>query len=275
MKIFIDTADIDEIKEAFSWGIVDGITTNPSLIKKAVEKLKAKGKNQGMEEYITDILRIAGEKCPVSLEVIGTTADEMYNEAKKLHTRFNKTAGNVVIKIPVNPATGANDKNRFDGLKAIKRLHNEGIKTNATLIMTPEQAILAAKAGAEYASPFAGRIDDMLRKKGGIEGDKEDYFNAVGLISKDTRMMLNDEGIVSGIDLIRHITETFSKHKYTTEIISASLRNARQVREAALVGTHIATVPFPVLNQMIAHPKTYEGMIAFKNDVVEEYRKVF
>ena len=122
---------------------------------------------------------------------------------------------------------------------------------------------------------FAGRIDDHLRKKAGIEFEKSDYFNAVGIASKETRMLLHDEGIVSGVDLVRHIVDILKKHAYKTEVIAASLRNARQVREVALVGAQIATVPFAVLKEMITHPKTYEGIIAFKKDVVEEYEKVF
>jgi transaldolase len=274
MKIFVDTADLAEIKEAFSWGIVDGVTTNPSLIKKAVSKLNESGRQVTMESYIEEILSVAG-KGPVSLEVIGLDEESMYSEAKKLYSKFNGVADNVVIKIPVNPATSELEKNHYHGLKVIKRLCGDGIKTNATLVMTPEQALLAAKAGATYVSPFAGRIDDLLRKKAGLTFGKTDYFNAVGMVSEDRRTMLNDSGIVSGVDLVRHCVEILKKHGFSTEVIAASLRNARQVREVALVGSQIATVPFSVLQEMITHPKTYEGVVAFKNDVVEEYKKVF
>jgi transaldolase len=275
MKIFIDTADLSEIKEAFSWGIVDGVTTNPSLIKKASTKLKEEGKSTTMEEYIISMLTVAGSKCPVSLEVIGLDEASMYSEAKKLHDKFSSVAGNVVVKIPVNPATSAQEKSHYHGLKVIKRLHADGIETNATLIMTPEQALLAAKAGAEYVSPFAGRIDDKLRKEAGMEFNKTDYFNAMGIASKETRMPLHDEGIVSGVDLVRQTVEVLKRHGYKTEVIAASLRNSRQVREVALMGSQIATIPFKVLQEMITHPKTYEGIIAFKNDVVDEYKSVF
>ncbi|MBW2967814.1 transaldolase [Candidatus Woesearchaeota archaeon] len=269
MKIYVDTADIDEIKEAFSWGIVDGVTTNPSLIKKAVQK-----HGGDVAEYIKQILTVAGD-CPVSLEVIGLDEASMLREARRLYSKFNDVSKNVVVKIPVNPATSELEKTHYHGLKVIKRLHETGVKTNATLIMTPEQALLAAKAGAEYVSPFAGRIDDDLRKKAGLVFSKTDYFNAMGIVKKETREILHDDGIVSGVDLVRHCVEILKKHGYSTEVIAASLRNARQVREIALIGSQIATVPFPVLTEMMTHPKTHEGVIAFKNDVVDEYKEVF
>lgn len=271
MKIFIDTADLEEIKNAFSWGIVDGITTNPSLIKKAMEKLKKEGKEITLEEYIKKILEIAGERCPVSLEVIALDEKGMCREAKKLQSKFGAVSRNVVVKIPINPALAPADSTNYDGLKVIKSLRMEGIRTNATLIMTPEQALLAANAGADYVSPFAGRIDDYLRANMKIKAGKADYYCAEGALHEGA--IVEDNGIVSGVDLIGQTVEILKPYK--TEVIAASIRNARQARECALAGSHIATIPFDVLKQMITHPKTYEGMLAFKNDTVEEYRKVF
>ncbi|MCS7181331.1 MAG: transaldolase, partial [bacterium] len=174
MKIFIDTAKIDEIQEAFSWGIIDGVTTNPSLIKSALDELKNKGEKIDIETYIKNILEIA-KGFPVSLEVIGSNFEEMYKEAKILYEKFNKISNNVVIKIPINPSLG--EKGNYDGLKTIYKLSKDGIPVNVTLIMKVEQAILASKAGAKYVSPFAGRIDDYLRNK--IKWNdfkKEDYY---------------------------------------------------------------------------------------------------
>src|SRR5262245_62616550 len=136
MKIFIDSADLDQIKEAFSWGIVDGITTNPSLIKKAVEKTKASGESLSLEDYISRVLETAGD-APVSLEVIGTTEEEMTAQGRHLFRRFNPVAHNVVVKIPVNPGCEPNYAGRYDGLKSIRTLSTEGIPINTTLIFTP------------------------------------------------------------------------------------------------------------------------------------------
>ena len=144
-----------------------------------------------------------------------------------------------------------------------------GIKTNATLVMTPEQAFLAAKAGATYVSPFAGRIDDYIRTNIGKKFDKGDYFPAEGLLNED------DDGVVSGVDLVKKIADIYKNYGMKTEIIAASLRNPRQVREVALAGAHIATIPFPVIIEMTKHPKTAEGIIKFSQDVVEEYKKIF
>jgi transaldolase len=165
MKIFIDSANIDEIKEAISWGIVDGVTTNRSLIKKAVEYFKNQGISFTMEEYIEELLKVAGKGRWVSLEVIGNTEDDMLGEAKTLFAKFNNISNNVIIKIPVNPEIEENGTKHFDGLKVIKKLKEKNIPVNCTLIMSSNQALLAAKAGAKYVSPFAGRIDDFLRKK--------------------------------------------------------------------------------------------------------------
>lgn len=271
MKIFIDTAKIDEIEEAFSWGIIDGVTTNPSLIKSAVDELKNKGEKVDIETYIKRILEVA-KGCPVSLEVIGTNFDQMYNEAKILYEKFNKISNNVVIKIPINPSL--EEKANYDGLRTIYKLSKEGISINVTLIMKVEQAILASKAGAKYVSPFVGRIDDYLRNKIGWKDFKKDeYYPENGIKFKEE--VINDEGIVSGVDLIKKIVDVFNKYNFKTEIIAASIRNSRQVREISQTGCHIATIPFYVLKEMLIHYKTSEGMRKFVNDVVPEYKEIF
>src|SRR3989339_664140 len=193
MKIFIDSATVSEIKKADSYGILDGVTTNPSLIKRAVDSLKKAGKNIDMQRYIEDILKTA-KGTPVSLEVIGADADTIIAEGKALFRRFNSIANNVVIKVPVNPAFKADDTTHFDGIKAIKALSAQGIPINCTLIFTPEQAILAA-----------------------------------------------------------------------------SLRNPRQVREAAFAGADIATLPLSVIETLLHHHKTFEGMKSFTDDIVPAY----
>lgn len=278
MQIFIDTADLEEIREAISWGIVDGVTTNPSLIKKAYEKFKERGIEFRL--YIETILNLAGPGCPVSLEVIGVTEEEILHEAHYLFETFNEIAGNVVIKVPINPRIPGGDNDIYDGLKAIKRLHEEGIPTNCTLVMTPEQALLAAKAGANYISPFAGRIDDDLRSKTGRGFDKADYFPAEGITSEGKHAVgsaipLEDNGIYSGVDLVRSVMDIIAAYDLDSLVIAASVRNARQVRELAEVGSDIATIPFTVIQEMLCHRKTEEGMAAFMRDVVPEYRDLF
>lgn len=271
MKIFIDTAKLDEIKEAFSWGIVDGVTTNPSLIKKAVDSLKQENKPVKMGDYIVQILKTAGSK-PVSLEVIGLTESEMYKQAKMLYSKFNPIARNVVVKIPVNPSVD-NPKTTYDGLKVVKRLSDEGIPVNCTLIMSPEQALLVAKAGAAYASPFAGRTDDYLRAKMNDKSGKADYYPAGG--GSIEGKLVEDKGIVSGVDLVSKIVQIYRNYNFKTEVIAASVRNPRQVREIALAGSHIATIPFNVLEKMLYHEKTAEGIKSFTADIVPEYRDLF
>ena len=273
MKIFIDSANIDEIKEAISWGIVDGVTTNPSLIKKAVEYFKNKSISFTMEEYIKELLKVAGIGHPVSLEVIGNTEDDMLGEAETLFAKFNNISNNVIIKIPVNPEIEENGTKHFDGLKVIKKLKEKNIPVNCTLVMSSNQAFLAAKAGAKYVSLFAGRIDDFLRKKIGMTFEKEDYYPEEGLVIDEK--VLNDDGIVSGVDLVASIKEILDNFDFNTEIIAASVRNARQVRELAEVGVHIATIPFSVIKGMVKHPKTFEGMINFMKDTIPEYREIF
>lgn len=271
MKIFIDSADLDEIRQGYAWGVADGVTTNPSLLKKAVEKRISKGDKVDLKDYISRILEVA-KGTPVSLEVTEYTADGMIAQAKKLHAMFNPIAENVYIKIPVNPAFKAGDKTHFDGIRAIRELTEAGIPVNTTLIFTPEQALLAAKAGAKFLSPFAGRIDDDLRKKGNIASGKMDYFPAEGL-ALDGKM-LEDNGIMSGIDLVEQCVQIVEQYAFGAEVLAASLRNPRQVREATLVGAHIATLPFSVLENMLQHHKTYEGMELFTADIVPEYAEL-
>jgi transaldolase len=277
MRIFIDSADIDQIKEAYAWGIVDGITTNPSLIKKAVENAKKKGDSASLETQIERILAVAGDT-PVSLEVIGTTEAEMTTQGLYLFDRFNGIAGNVVVKIPVNPGLEANAKVRFDALKSIKTLADRGIPVNTTLIFTAEQAMLAAKAGARYVSPFAGRIDDDLRAKFGLPGGKTDYFPILGkkvAQGGDEDGFAHDGGTRSGVQLIEDCVQVFANYGFDCEVLAASLRNPRQVRECALAGADVATIPFDVLQLMLEHHKTVEGMKAFVADIVPEYADLF
>jgi len=298
MKIFVDTAEIDEIKTAISWGIVDGVTTNPSLIKKAVDRRQGK---VTMEKYIKEIVKITPG--PVSLEVLGGTADKMIKEGRLLYKKFSHY-GKVAIKIPVNPSTQENDGLEFDGLKAIKQLSSEGIPINVTLIMNPKQALLAAKAGAAYASPFAGRIDDYIRTKMGmkmgVDFQKDSYFDSE-LIRRATKKKANkfmnnlgsvdetsrsdevrklfefgqDDGVRSGVDLVAKILQIYRNYNIKTEVIAASIRNPRQAREVAELGVHIATLPFEVIQGMVTHCKTTEGMRNFTADIVPPYRDLF
>ncbi len=256
MKFFVDTAILEEIKWAMSIGC-DGVTTNPSLIKKAAGELKG-----SMEDYIKKICEAAGRGRDVSLEVVSLDADNMIREAITLYEKFNDY-GNVVVKIPVSTA----GTSHYEGLKAMAAMQKERIPVNATLIFTPEQALMCAKLGVKYVSPFAGRIDDMIREKAGIAFGKGEYFPKEGI-------RMNDNGIVSGVDLVRK-TVAILKNYGRTEVIAASLRNARQVREVALEGAHVATIPFNVLEDMTKHTKTAEGVAAFERDVVPEYKEVF
>jgi transaldolase len=190
----------------------------------------------------------------------------------------------------------------YEGLQAITHLSREEIPVNTTLIMSPEQALLAAKAGARYASPFAGRVDDYIRKKLAIQFEKQDYFNfeLMQKIAGDkvTRFMDSssekdvasfylderikeyidlgkDNGISSGVHLVEEIVNIYQNYRIKTEVIAASIRNSRQLREVALAGAHIATIPFNVIKEMIQHPKTVEGIETFSRDVVPEYRDLF
>ncbi len=276
MKIFVDTAEIEEIRTAVSWGIVDGVTTNPSLIKKAVDKRQGK---VTMADYIEEIVKVTPG--PVSLEVLGGAVDEMVAQGRLLYKRFSPH-GNVAIKIPVNPSLQESDGNQFDGLRATKQLSSDGISVNVTLVMSPEQALLAAKAGASYASPFAGRIDDFIRTNMGLKMDtdfkKDAYFGAYPS-AKDCEAKnpesRQDNGVWSGVDLVARILKIYRNYGYKTEVIAASIRNPRQAREVAELGVHIATLPFDVIQGMVAHAKTFEGMRSFTSDIVPPYRDLF
>lgn len=208
MKLFIDTANFDEIKEAYSMGFIDGVTTNPSLIVKEKRDLK---------EVIKQIADLV--EGPVSAEVIATTAPEMIKEAHELV----KLGNNVVIKVPMTA----------EGLKAVSVLAKEGIKTNVTLIFSANQALLAARAGASFVSPFVGRIDDIS---------------------------------MEGITLIEDIAEIFMIHNIKAEIIAASVRTPVHMIQCAKAGAHIATVPFKVLEQALHHPLTDAGLAKFLAD---------
>lgn len=208
MKFFIDTANIAEIKEANDMGMVDGVTTNPSLIAK---------EGRDLETVLKEICDIVDG--PVSGEVIALDTEGMVKEGRQL-AAIHK---NMVIKIPMT----------VDGMKAVRILSREGIKTNVTLIFSPLQALMAAKAGASYVSPFVGRLDDI-----------------------------SQEGMV----LVEQIIEIYDNYGYETEIIVASIRNPLHVLDSALVGADIATIPFNVLSKLAAHPLTDKGIKAFLDD---------
>jgi transaldolase len=223
MKFFIDTANVDEIREANDMGIICGVTTNPSLIAK---------EGRDFKEVIKEITSIVDGPItsivdgPISGEVKATTvkAEDMIAEGREIA----KIHPNMVVKIPMTT----------EGLKAVKALSAEGIKTNVTLIFTANQALLAARAGATYVSPFLGRLDDIS---------------------------------MPGIDLIYDITEIFQMHNIETEIIAASVRNPIHVIDCAKAGADIATVPYKVLEQMTKHPLTDQGIAKFQAD----YKAVF
>ena len=208
MKFFIDTANIDEIKEAAKMGMADGVTTNPSLIAKEGGDFKT---------IIKQICEVVDG--PISAEVISLDTDGMIAEARDLA----KIHENIVVKIPMT----------VDGLKAVSALAEENIRTNVTLVFSPLQALMAAKAGAAYVSPFVGRLDDL---------------------SSD------------GMALVEQIVEIYSNYAFDTEIIVASVRNPLHVLESALLGADIATIPFNVLAKLAAHPMTDKGIKAFLAD---------
>jgi transaldolase len=203
---------------------------------------------------------------------VGNTYNEMIKEGLIIYNKFNPIAKNVYVKIPVNPCIEAKCSNSNDGIRAIKFLSKNGIKVNCTLIFTPEQALLAAKAGAKFVSPFTGREDDYIREINRIKFKKEDYFPKEGL--KKGRKILDDNGIASGVDLIKECVEILKKNKIKSEVLAASIRNIRQFREVAEVGADIATVPFSVIKNLLNHHKTAEGMRSFIKDTVPEYAKV-
>jgi len=208
MKIFLDTADIDEIRTAVKWGVIDGVTTNPSLYAKV---------GGSYEKILEEICKLTSG--PVSAEVIAEDVDGMLREGRA----FAKIAPNIVVKVPMME----------NGLEAIAQFAEEGIKTNCTLIFTANQGLLAAKAGASLLSPFVGRLDDI-----------------------------NEDGMT----VIRELTTIIDVYGMDAEIIVASVRSPRHVTEAALLGAHIATLPFKVLQMMVRHPLTDKGIVQFQAD---------
>ena len=218
MKIFIDTGKIEEIRKANDMGVISGVTTNPSLI--------AKEGGRSQEEILQEIASIVDG--PISGEVKATTVDAegMIKEGREIAALHP----NMIVKIPMT----------IEGLKAVKVLSAEGIKTNVTLIFSANQAILAAEAGATYVSPFLGRLDDINQP---------------------------------GIDLIRDIAEIFDIYGYETEIIAASVRNPIHVTDCALAGADIATIPYGVIEQMTKHPLTDQGIEKFQKDYIAVFGK--
>lgn len=213
MKFFLDTANIDNIKSAYSMGVICGVTTNPSIIAK---------EGRDFKEVIDEITSIVDG--PISGEVNATTVDAegMIKEGREIAEMHE----NIVVKIPTT----------IEGLKACKVLSSEGIKTNMTLIFNLPQALLAARAGATYVSPFIGRIEDIS---------------------------------MSGIQLIKDIADVFKIHQINTQIISASVRNANHVIECAKAGADIATIPFELIEQMMKHPLTEQGIEKFQKDYLD------
>ncbi|MCM3718421.1 fructose-6-phosphate aldolase [Fictibacillus phosphorivorans] len=209
MKFFIDTANIEDIKEAYDLGILSGVTTNPSLV--------AKEKGVDFHERLKEITNLVPGS--VSAEVIGTSYEEMVEEGRELA----KIAPNITVKVPMT----------LDGLKAVKTFSDENIKTNVTLIFNANQALLAARAGATYVSPFLGRLDD---------------------IGQD------------GLELISQVAQIFAIHEIPTEIIAASIRHPVHVTEAAIRGAHIATIPPNVIKGLVKHPLTDQGIEKFLAD---------
>ena len=212
MKFFIDTANIDEIKEAAKLGVLDGVTTNPTLISKEIKRTGGE-----VNDILKEICKIV--QGPVSAEVVSLDSEGMVKEGKVLA----KLDQHIVIKIPITKG----------GLKAIKQLHQEGIRSNTTLIFSPMQALLAAKAGASYVSPFVGRLDDISH---------------------------------IGMDLIGDIARIYQNYEIETEIIVASIRHPLHVVEAALMGADIATIPFAVIEKLLKHPLTDIGIERFLAD---------
>jgi transaldolase len=209
MKFFIDTANPDEIKAAYEMGVIDGVTTNPTLISK---------EKKDFESLIEEICKII-KGLPVSLEVLSLNSEGMIEEARRL----SRMGENIVVKIPMTT----------EGLKAIKALVSEGIKTNTTLVFSPTQALLAAKAGTTYVSPFIGRLDDIAQ---------------------------------TGMDLIEQIVTIFDNYGFESEVIVASIRHPIHVLEAALIGADVATIPYKVIEQLVKHPLTDIGIERFLAD---------
>jgi transaldolase len=208
MKIFLDTADIEEIRTAARWGILDGVTTNPTLYAKV---------GGSYEDILREVCSLTPG--PVSAEVVADEVEDMLEEGRA----FAKLAPNIVVKVPMSE----------NGLEAISRFAEEGIKTNCTLIFSTNQGLLAAKAGASLISPFVGRLDDI-----------------------------NEDGMTC----VRELAEIFALHDIESEVLAASIRHPLHVTQAALAGAHIATLPFKVLQQMVRHPLTDKGIVQFKAD---------
>jgi transaldolase len=208
MKFFIDTANVNEIRKAWDVGVIDGVTTNPSLVSK---------ENRDPVELLKEICAVVDG--PVSAEAVSIKAEDMVKEAQSL----SKIHENIVVKIPMTE----------DGLKAVKKLSGMGIKTNVTLVFSPGQALLAAKAGATYVSPFVGRLDDISH---------------------------------TGLDLVSDMIQIFDNYMFDTEIIVASIRNPLHVIDAAKIGAHIATIPYSVITQLVKHPLTEAGIERFLKD---------
>ena len=216
MKFFIDTADLDEIKAANDLGVLDGVTTNPSLVAKIVQEPD----NFTYEDFKNHIAKICEiVDGPVNAEVTTLTAEEMISQGEELASIDE----NVVVKCPLT----------LEGLKAMRHLSGNGIRINATLVFSPTQAILAAKAGASYVSPFVGRLDD---------------------ISTD------------GMALIEQIVAIYENYRFTTEVLVASVRHPQHVVEAAMIGADVATIPFKVIGQLAKHPLTDKGLDRFMED---------
>ncbi len=270
MKLFLDSADTDELERACSLGIIEGVTTNPTLLKQALDVRRKGKKRVDLEEYLRELVFIA-KGMPISLEVASAEYEKMHEEALSLYQRFNPLANNVVIKIPFNPSVNGKTKTT-DGIKAIRALAQARIQVNATLLFTPEQALIAAKAGATYVSLFIGRIDDHLRTQHGIGFEKEDYFPAGGYIKEGRH--IQDNGIVSGIDALTKTAVLFKQHGLKTQLLAASIRNTQQMREAALAGANIATIPLSVLMNALNHPESQKGIKKFLDDVPSEYVKL-
>lgn len=208
MKFFIDTAKIEEIKEAAALGILDGVTTNPSLVSKTGKDFRS---------LLDEILAVVDG--PVSAEVIAADYEGIVKEGRNL----SKIHKNIVVKVPLIK----------EGLKAVKTLSGEGVKTNVTLCFSPSQALLAAKAGASYISPFVGRLDDVS---------------------------------TNGMDLISQIVQIYRNYDYKTEVLVASIRHPLHLVEAALIGADVCTMPFEVINKLFNHPLTDMGLDKFLND---------
>ncbi len=209
MKLFLDTAEIEEIRTVERWGVLDGVTTNPTLFSKI--------KGMTYDEVLQDICKITSG--PVSAEVVAEDVDGMLKEGR----HFAKLADNIYVKVPMSET----------GLEAISRFRAEGIRTNCTLIFSANQGLLAAKAGASLLSPFVGRLDDI-----------------------------NEEGMT----VIRELVEIIRFFEIDSEVLTASVRHPRHVTDAALAGSHVATLPFKVFQQMVRHPLTDKGIVQFRTD---------